>query len=131
MNPNVFLQAARLGECLITFLAAIRFLLSMDPNVSFQVVRPRECLITIRLSLDPSPVGLGPPLLVSRSSYCDAHKINFYADANFTTNHYHYCHPPPTTFSVPKGNTGKCFERPAKILSWRQRFGDNLGAGVS
>ena len=31
---------------------------------------------------------------------------------NFTTNHYHYCHPPPKTFSVPKRNTGKCFERP-------------------
>ena len=33
---------------------------------------------------------------------------------------------PPTTFSVPKRNTGKCFERPAKILRGRQRFGDNL-----
>ena len=48
---------------------------------------------------------------------------------HFTTNHYHYCHPPPTTFSVPKRNTGKCFERPAKILRGRQRFGDNLGGG--
>ena len=36
---------------------------------------------------------------------------------------------PPTTFSVPKRNPGKCFERPAKILRGRQRFGDNLGGG--
>ena len=34
-----------------------------------------------------------------------------------------------TTFSVPKRNTCKCFERPAKILRGRQRFGDNLGGG--
>ena len=27
---------------------------------------------------------------------------------------------PPTTFSVPKRNTGKCFERPSKILRWMQ-----------
>ena len=27
---------------------------------------------------------------------------------------------PPTTFSVPKRNTGKCFERPAKILRGMQ-----------
>ena len=44
------------------------------------------------------------------------------------------CPPPPTTFSVPERNTGKCFERPAKIFMGRQRFGDNLrgggGAGV-
>ena len=39
------------------------------------------------------------------------------------------CHPtlPPTMFSVPKRNTGKCFERPAKILKgeakiWRQSW---------
>ena len=38
MDPNVTLQGARLRECLITFLAAIRFLLSMDPNVTLQVV---------------------------------------------------------------------------------------------
>ena len=31
-------------------------------------------------------------------------------------------------FSVPKRNTGK-WERPAKILRGRQRFGDNLGGG--
>ena len=48
---------------------------------------------------------------------------------HFTTNHYHYCQPPPTQFSVPKRNTGKCFERPAKILRGRKRFGDNLGGG--
>ena len=36
---------------------------------------------------------------------------------------------PCTTFSVPMRNTGKCFERPAKILRGRQRFGDNLGGG--
>ena len=35
-------------------------------------------------------------------------------------------HPPPMTFSVPKKNTGKSFERPAKILSGLQRFGKNL-----
>ena len=35
---------------------------------------------------------------------------------------------PPTTFSVPRRNTGKCFERPAKILRGRQIFGDNLAA---
>ena len=35
----------------------------------------------------------------------------------------------PTTFSVPRRNTGKCFERCAKILRGRQRFGDNLGGG--
>ena len=46
MDPNVFLQAASLGECLITFLAAIRFLLSMDPNVTFQAARLGECFIT-------------------------------------------------------------------------------------
>ena len=34
----------------------------------------------------------------------------------FTTNHYHYLHRHPTTFSVPKRNTYKCFERPAKIF---------------
>ena len=34
----------------------------------------------------------------------------------FTTNHYHYLHRPPTMFSVPKRNTYKCFERPAKIF---------------
>ena len=42
---------------------------------------------------------------------------------HFTTNDYHYCHPPPTTFYVPKRNTGKCFERTAKILRGRQIFG--------
>ena len=36
---------------------------------------------------------------------------------------------PPTMFSVPKRNTGKCFERPAKILKGLQRFGNNLGVG--
>ena len=53
---------------------------------------------------------------------------------HFTTNHYHYCHPPPPPpimFSVPKRNTGKCFERPAKILRGRQRFGNNLGGGAA
>ena len=40
------LQEARLGKCLITFLAAKRFLLSMDPNVSLHVARLGECLIT-------------------------------------------------------------------------------------
>ena len=34
--------------------------------------------------------------------------------------------PPPPTFSVPKRNTGKSFERPAKILRGLQRFGKNL-----
>ena len=43
------------------------------------------------------------------------------------TNHYHYLYPPPTTFSVPKRNKGKCFERPAKILRELQIFGKNLG----
>ena len=36
---------------------------------------------------------------------------------------------PPMKYSVPKINTGKCFDRPAKILRGLQRFGDNLGAG--
>ena len=30
-------------------------------------------------------------------------------------------------FSVPKRNTGKCFEMPAKKFRGKQRFGDNLG----
>ena len=47
----------------------------------------------------------------------------------FTTNHYHYCHPPPTTFSVPKKNKDKCFERPAKIVMGLLRLGNNLGVG--
>ena len=49
-------------------------------------------------------------------------KFNFitHFTTHFTTNHYQYCHPPPTTFSVPKRNTGKCFERPAKILRGMQ-----------
>ena len=53
----------------------------------------------------------------------------FHFTTHFTANHYHYCHPPPLTFYVPKRNTGKCFERPAKILRGRQRFGNNLGGG--
>ena len=54
------LQVARLGECLITFIAAKRFLLSMDPNVTLQVARMGECLITFLaakrflLSMDPN-----------------------------------------------------------------------------
>ena len=32
-------------------------------------------------------------------------------------------------FYVPKRNTGKSFERPAKILRGRQIFGNNLRAG--
>ena len=39
-----------------------------------------------------------------------------YVTKNFTTNHYHYLHQPPTKFSGPKINTYKCFERPAKIF---------------
>ena len=35
-------------------------------------------------------------------------------------------YPPPTKFSVPKRNTGKSVERPAKILRGLQRFGKNL-----
>ena len=38
--------------------------------------------------------------------------------------------PPPMMFSVPKRNTGKGFERPAKILRGLQRFGVNLGVVV-
>ena len=46
---------------------------------------------------------------------------------NFTTNHYHY--PPPTIFYVPKRNTSKYFERPAKILRGLWRFGDTWAGG--
>ena len=34
------------------------------------------------------------------------------------------------TFSVPKRITGKCFERPMKILRDMQTFGENLGAAA-
>ena len=60
MDRNVFLQAARPRECLITFLAGIWFHPSMDHNVTLQAARPGECLITflafIRLlpSMDPN-----------------------------------------------------------------------------
>ena len=33
MDLNMFREAASLGKCLITFLALMRFLPSMDPNV--------------------------------------------------------------------------------------------------
>ena len=46
MDPNVHLQVARHGECLITFLAKIRLLPGMDPNVILQAARLGECLIT-------------------------------------------------------------------------------------
>ena len=36
MDLNVFLQAARVGECFITFLALLRFLPSVTPNVILQ-----------------------------------------------------------------------------------------------
>ena len=55
MNPNVSIQVARLGECLITFLAVIRFHPSMDPNVTLQVARLRECLITFLAAIRVSP----------------------------------------------------------------------------
>ena len=45
MDPNVSLQAARLGECLVTFLALMRFLPSMDPDVSLQLTSLGKCLI--------------------------------------------------------------------------------------
>ena len=48
-------------------------------------------------------------------------------DQKFYHTHYHHRH--PTTFFVPKRNTGKCFERPAKILRGLWRFGDNFGGG--
>ena len=38
---------------------------------------------------------------------------------HFTTNHYHYCHPPPTMFSVPKRNTGKCPPPLLLLLLWK------------
>ena len=37
---------------------------------------------------------------------------------------------PPMTFSVPKRNTGKSFERPAKILRGLRTFCKNLAAGA-
>ena len=73
------------------------------------------------------------------------HRVNIYYHTIFFLSNptifqfYHTFHhkplpllppiPPPTMFSVPKRNTGKCFERPAKILRGRQRFGDNLRGG--
>ena len=36
MDHNVSLQTVRVVKCLVTFLALMRFLPSMDPNVSLQ-----------------------------------------------------------------------------------------------
>ena len=47
---------------------------------------------------------------------------------NVNTNNYHYSHPPPTTYSVPKINMGKSFEMSAKILRGLRRFCKNLAA---
>ena len=38
--------------------------------------------------------------------------------------------PTPTMFSVPKRNTGTCFQRPVNILRGLQRYCKNLRAAV-
>ena len=84
------------------------------------------------------------------------HRVHIYYHANFCSNptifqlyhtfycifyhkFYHKCyhqplpilphtHPPPSQhFLYLRENTGKCFERPAKIFNGLQRFGNNLG----
>ena len=73
MDPNVSLQATRLRECLIIFLANIWFHPSMDPNMFLQVNRVAECFVTflagIRflLSMNPNAFyqGIQAPCLPS------------------------------------------------------------------
>ena len=75
-------------------------------------------------------------------SFCDHyhnHGVHIYYHTNFCSNptifqfyhtFYHtFYHkllqllpPTPMTFSVPKRNTGKCFEWPAKILRWEAKI---------
>ena len=63
--------------------------------------------------LPQTTIMIGVSISSTTPNFVLIKKINFttHFTTNFSTNHYHYCHPPPTMFSVPKRNTGKCFER--------------------
>ena len=102
---------------------------------------------TFTFFVDPSLIVLLSYCLFVFLSFClftlcHNHGVHIYYQTNFCYNptnfqcyHTFYHKPiplsPPTphNISVPKRNTGNCFERPAKILRGLWRFGNNWAGG--
>ena len=120
-----FVFLSFLSFCLLVFVSFRLF--AFLPFCLFVFLSFCLCVTTIIIM---GSISTTTPIFVPIRKY-----LNFttHFNTHFTTNYYHYCHsppPPPTMFSVPKRNTGKCFERPAKILRGLRRFCNNLGAGA-